>query len=62
MPSGKGRLTFHVMLQLDKIHRSQRPFCVIRGGHADQPNEQKEKDVSLRDDREEEDFNHRIIC
>lgn len=24
------KLTFHVMLQLDKIHSSQRSFCVIR--------------------------------
>lgn len=40
-------LTFHVMLQLDKIHRSQRSFCVIRGGHADQLDEQREKTMSV---------------
>lgn len=27
------KLTLHVMLQLDEIHRSQRPFGVIRRGH-----------------------------
>lgn len=41
------RLTFHVMLQLYKIHRSQRSFCVIRGGHANQLDEQREKTMSV---------------
>lgn len=36
-------LTFHIMLQLDKIHRSQGSFCVVRGGHDDHLNVQQEK-------------------
>lgn len=43
--------TFHVMLQLDEIHRSQRSFTVFRGGgHADQTNEQRENKVSHREE------------
>ena len=36
------RLTFHILLQLDEIHRSQSPLCVVGRGHADQLNKQKE--------------------
>lgn len=36
------RLTLHVLLQLDEIHRSQSPLCVVGRGHADQLNKQKE--------------------
>lgn len=43
--------TFHVMLQLDEIHGSQRSFTVFRGGgHADQTNEQRENKVSHREE------------
>lgn len=36
------KLTLHVVLQLDKIHRSQRPFCIVGRGHVDQLSEQRE--------------------
>lgn len=35
-------LTFHVMLQLDKIHGSQRAFCILGRGHAEQLGVQRE--------------------
>lgn len=54
LKQGRGKShehTFHVMLQLDEIHRSQRSFTVFRGGgHADQTNEQRENKVSHREE------------
>lgn len=51
MSGKKVWLTLHVVLQLDKIHRSQRSLCVIRRGHVDQLYEQRrdsEETVQIR--------------